>query len=154
MEFDLLVEKKVSKPKVKDIYRVKVEFMHGDADGTTYKTFDFPSEFPNLSVEEWDPTLNELLTYLTAFFSLEHNAGCDFTSGGKFKKKVLNDAGLDDDAIDRVEEAGMWEHDITCEDRMARPEAVTISYFNGLGVEHKVKVLEKGTSTEAKLRSY
>lgn len=154
MEFDLLVEKKIGKPKVKDIYRVKVEFMHGDADGTTYATFDFPSEFPNLKVDNWDISMDELLTYLSAFFSLHHNAAITFTEGGDFKKEVLNKAGLDDNTIGNIDESGMWEGDITCEGRQAFPEAVTITYFNGLGVEHKVKVLEKGTSTEAKLRTY
>ena len=152
MEFDLVVVKQISKPKVKNIYRVVVEFMHGDADGTTYVTFDFPADRPNSGVEEWEPGLNELLTYLHAFFSLHHNAGCDFRMRSKFRKDVLNKAGLDDMAIDRVEEAGMWEGDITCEGYMAAPEAVTITYFNDFGVEHSVKAFEKDTNKEVTFR--
>jgi hypothetical protein len=154
MEFELVVVKQISKPKIKNIYRVVVEFMHGDADGTTYATFDFPADRPNSGVEEWEPGLDELLTYLNAFFSLHHNAGIDFTEGGKFKKEVLNKAGLEDDAINRVDEAGMWESDITCEGRQAFPEAVTITYFNDFGVEHSVKAFEKNSNKEVTFKGH
>jgi len=145
-EFDLVVKKAAKTNKnPKDTYRVTVTFMHGDADGDTTKHKDFPASGDRKSYE---PSLNEVLTYLKAFFDLHWNAGCDFCMGKRsVKEKVLHEAGLDDDAIERCEEDFLWEGDITTDHQyQARPDTVNISYFDQNGVEFVVEAFVKGTS--------
>ena len=147
-EFDLVVVKAAKTNKnPKNTYRVKVEFMHGDADGETTKVLDFPADKDYVR-ERYEPSLNEVLTYLKAFFDLKWNAGCDFCAGrGGFKAQVLHEAGLDDEAIARCEENFLWEGDITTDHQyQARPYAVNISYFDQNGVEFVVDAFVKGTS--------
>lgn len=151
MEFDLVVGNRIEKEVPKNIYRVDVEFMHGDADGETHVTFDFNGSNPNEREAEWEPTLDEVLSYLVAFFSLEWNAGCDFCREGKVKERTLLKFGIDEDARERVEEAGMWEHDITCEEYQARPANAKVTYFDEYGVEHDVDFFEKGTKNKPKM---
>lgn len=151
MEFDLVVATPVVKKQPKNLYRIDVEFMHGDADGETHVKFDFNGTNPNEREDEWDPTMDEVLTYLAAFFSLEWNAGCDFCQEGAVKEETLAKFGLDEDARGRIEEAGMWEGDITCEGYQARPMNAKVTYFNEFGVEHQVEVFEKGTKNKPKM---
>jgi len=151
-EFDLVVVKAAKKnTNPKDTYRVKVKFMHGDADGETVKKADFPVGGVR---EEYEPSIEEVLTYLKAFFDLEWNAGCDFCMDRRGKKDVLHAAGLDDDAIQRCEEDFLWEGDITTDHQyQARPEEVTVTYFDSNGVEFEVDVFLKGTSEKIKFTS-
>ena len=147
-EFDLVVDKAVPlKNKPKNVYRVKVKFMHGDADGETTKSADFPASKDYVR-EDYEPSIDEVLTYLKAFFDLPWNAGCDFCMGRRGKKaEVLHAAGLDDDAIARCEEDFLWEGDITSDHQyQARPDSVNITYFDHNGVEHAVQAFVKGTS--------
>lgn len=147
-EFDLVVVKAAKTNKnPKDTYRVKVTFMHGDADGETTKEMDFPAGKDYVR-ESYEPSIDEVLTYLKAFFDLHWNAGCDFCMcRGDFKEQVLHAAGLDDDAIERCEEDFLWEGDITTDHQyQARPDTVNISYFDQNGVEFVVEAFVKGTS--------
>lgn len=147
-EFDLVIKKAAKTNKnPKDTYRVTVKFMHGDADGETTKHMDFPSSEGYVR-EEYEPSINEVLTYLKAFFDLEWNDGCDFCMGNRgVKEKALHEAGLDDDAIARCEEDFLREGDITSDHQFqARPDTVNISYFDQNGVEFVVEAFVKGAS--------
>lgn len=150
-EFDLVVVKaaKVNK-NPRDTYRVKVVFMHGDADGETVKSMDFPAGKDYVR-EKYEPSIDEVLTYLKAFFDLDWNSGCDFCTGRKDRNRILYAAGLDDDAISRCEEDFLWEGDITTDHQYrARPDKVTITYFDANGVEFNVDAFVKGTSEKLK----
>ena len=108
---------------------------------------DFPAN-KNRICESDIISIDEVLTYLKAFFDLDWNAGCDFCMGRRgIKNKVLHDAGLDDAAIERCEESFLWEGDSTSDYQyQARPDSVNISYFDQNGIEFDVAVFEKGTS--------
>lgn len=152
-EFDLVVVKAAKKnTNPTDTYRVKVKFMHGDADGETVKKSDFPVSGRR---EKYEPSLDEVLTYLKAFFDLGWNTGCDFCRAGRSKRaKILGAAGLDEDAIARCEEDFLWEGDITTDHQyQARPKEVMVTYFDSHGVEFKVDVFLKGTSEKIKFTS-
>jgi hypothetical protein len=146
-EFDQVITKAVPvKNKPKDTYRVAVKFMHGDADGYTTKTQDFPVG-TDYTRESYEPSINEVLLYLKTFFDLEWNAGCEFCMGSKFRKQVLAKAGFDDETIARCEEDFLWESDMTTDHQYrARPESVNITYFDQNGVEFVVEAFVKGTS--------
>ena len=150
-EFDLVVVKAVKPNKnPKNTYRVQVKFMHGDADGETVKMKDFPIDVVR---EEYEPSIDEILTYLKAFFSLDCNARYAFCMGKRgVKEKVLYEAGLDDDAIDRCEEDFLWEGDVTADHQFqASPVEAKITYFDANGVEFEVSAFLKGTKEKVKL---
>lgn len=152
MEFDIVVKQAVSKPQPKNEYHLSVEFMHGDADGETTNTMVFPV---GVEREEWEPTLDQVLTYLSAFFALEWNAGCEFCSNHAYKMKVLAEAGLDEKTVKAVEEFGCYDGDITGDHQIgARPDKVSLIYFNEFGVEHETEIFFKGTNNKPKMTRY
>lgn len=154
-EFDLVVVKAVKTNKnPRDTYRVQVEFMHGDADGETVKHVDFPAGKDHVR-EEYEPSIEEVLTYLKAFFDLEWNDGCDFCMDCGVKKQILNSAGLDDDAIERCEEDFLWEGDMTADHQFqARPSTAKITYFDSNGIEFEIAAFLKGTKEKVSLTRY
>ena len=154
MEFDIVVTKSVEKTTPKNEYRLTVEFMHGDADGETRNTMVFPVG-TDAEREEWEPTLDQVLTYLTAFFALEWNAGCDFCTNHDFKTEVLAKAGLDADTVEIIEEFGCYDGDITCDHQFgARLDSVSLVYFNEFGVEHETEIFFKGTNNKPKMTRF
>lgn len=154
MEFDIVVKQAVTKTQPKNEYHLTVEFMHGDADGETTKTMVFPVG-DDAKREKWEPTLNQVLTYLTAFFDLEWNAGCKFCSNHHFKMEVLAKAGLDKETVGMVEEFGCQDGDITTDHQYdARPDSVSLVYFNEFGVEHETEIFFKGTKDKPKMTRF
>lgn len=152
MEFDIVVKQAVSKPQPKNEYHLSVEFMHGDADGETTNTMVFPV---GVEREEWEPTLDQVLTYLSAFFDLEWNAGCKFCTNHRFKTEVLAKAGLDENTVGMIEEFGCQDGDITTDYQYdARPDKVSLVYFNEFGVEHETEIFFKGTQDKPKMTRF
>lgn len=154
MEFDIVITKPVEKPAPKNEYHLTVEFMHGDADAETRKTMVFPVG-TDAEREEWEPTLDQVLTYLSTFFALEWNAGCDFCMDHDVKMEVLAGAGLDLNAVRAIEEFGCQDGDIPSGFEFdARPASVSLVYFNEFGVEHQTEIFIKGTNTTPKMTRY
>jgi hypothetical protein len=150
MEFDIAIKRAVSKPQPKNEYHLTVEFMHGDADGETTKTMVFPVG-TEAEREEWEPTLDQVLTYLTAFFDLDWNAGCKFCTSRRFKMEVLAKAGLDENTVGMIEEFGCQDGDITTDHQYdARPDKVSWSISMSLALSMRPKFSSKAPTTNPK----
>jgi hypothetical protein len=151
MEFDIVIKQAVNKPNPKNQYHLTVEFMHGDGDGQTKKTMVFPVG-PNAERLSRVPTIDQVLTYLTVFFALEWNDGCDFCMKKSFKLETLAKAGLGAETVSAIEEFGCYDGDITCDHQFgARPDAVELVYFNEFGIKHTTELFFKGTSDKPKM---
>jgi hypothetical protein len=127
MNIDFVVKKPVSVKHPKNKYRLTVKVMHGDADQFENKHQDFAG------IED----LRNYVALFAAFFKLSWNAACD-------KKTVMQ-------AV-RKASVGHWNSpdeaweayydfvgpDVTCDDYLASPHKMFITYFDKDGIEYKV----------------
>jgi hypothetical protein len=116
----------------KNMYELKVEYMHGDADGTTYHTQRY-------SEDEDDEMLIDILGLLHSFQadSLEEAL--------EDMPEIFESQGIED-AHDRVSDFRdtFYEGDITCEGRTAAIVGLDLWWYDNSGTKHDMKVLVNG----------
>ena len=117
---NLVIGKPVVQEKTpKDIFRMHVKVMHGDADMYTTKIWDVERK----DLVELYGTLYMFLRY----FALCHNSACD-------EHRVEEAIGKDwHDTF-----SNLVGGDVTCESRWAMAEEVKITYFSPEGIESDV----------------
>lgn len=129
----------ITKPELKNLYRLSVVFMSGDGDGYETEHYDFKT------VEQLSLYLNVLDTYR----NLEWNQQCDIEESSDWAKI----GGFVDDYKKRSELTPQQRAFIdfgesipgdicTLGETRAAPSSWGVTYFDGEGVEHKTSVVD------------
>ena len=122
----------------KNIYRLTITNMHGDADAETVNTYDFKAEEVEKEAE-YGLTLFELLSALHFYDGLHHGQQCDFCYSSNKRRELMSKAGLSDKVIDNITD--YMDGDCTNDgNTLAMFDGWTLTYFNGAGVEHEVNI--------------
>ena len=120
----------------KNIYRLVITNMHGDADAETVNTYDFDADKIEKG-EEYGLTLFELLEVLHFYDSLHHGQKCDFCYSSSRRRALMSKAGLSDKVTDQITD--YMDGDCTNDgNTLAMFDGWTLTYFNEAGVEHEV----------------
>lgn len=129
--------KKASLPK--NVMKINVENMHGDADQYTTSSYKF-----NLSVAKDVETAEHILSIYEIFKNLDHNSQCDFMYSNANRFRILHDNGItDNNVIDRVFDL-VFERDCTNDgNTWALPQSLNIVYYNEVGTEFHVTAIPK-----------
>jgi len=125
----------VQEPAYKKMYELVVEFMHGDADGTTYHTVFYE--------DDGDEEYNEMLVDI---LGLIHASKADSLDDAMedlpeiFESQGIEDAHARADSF----RDSFYEGDITCEGRSAAIADIEMFYWDDKGVKHGVAIKVNG----------
>jgi hypothetical protein len=110
-------------PRPSNIYRLSVKCMHGDADHYTTHNRDFHAD------EEGQKKLETALAGFIAFCRLDWNTACDW--------EPRKDESLTAEQKESYENIVSYDI-ITCDDRLASPDHIKVTYFSSDGDEYEV----------------
>lgn len=134
------IEIQVGKPSPVEAHRntfeLIVEYMHGDADGTTYQTFYYPHPALTGQLE------SDMIGVVAAL-------GEDRDEVVEAIRTAYQEAGVDNAELE-AERIGdqLYEGDITCDGERATLVDSELFFYNEDGVKHDVTVLVDGTPVE------
>ncbi len=129
MEVQIIIGKRIPQSKTpKSTYQVDIEFMHGDADGTTYRTLKFKEK--DLERLKQYVVLNDCMTKRDNELD-EDKAAEKLIAMGFSEKAAL-------EVIESFRDDTM-EGDITCDGmRNAAVVAFDVTYWDEDGIQHHV----------------
>lgn len=115
-----------------NLYELKVEFMHGDADGATFRDFTY---------DDTPAEVEKLKLLIGLINSLEDNRLDDdqFDVAKEFFLSIDVEEELADE-IAREYSGNFYEGDITCEGRAAPIVDFDLYYWDQFGVQRRVTV--------------
>ena len=122
----------------KNIYRLVIVNMHGDADAETTNTYDFKTSEVSRSPAH-GLGLFELLEVLHFYDKLSQNAQCDFCYSRQKRRELMSNAGFSDKAVDNITD--YMDSDCTnLGNSLAMFDGWTLTCFDSNGVEHEVNI--------------
>lgn len=116
-----------------NVYELKVEFMHGDADGETFR---------ELMYDDTPEELEKLKLFLGLFAWIKSGDRVDEDQEEVAKEFFLS-VGVEEELADELAKEysdSFYEGDITCEGRCAPVVDYDLYYWDQLGVQRTVKV--------------
>lgn len=142
MEFELIIGDRVdAAPRPKNVFKLNLKFMHGDADAYTYKEIYF--DCAGQAVEDNKLTLNSALSYCHIISKLEHNTKYKLLKSQNYlqlKKHLVNE-GMSESEADIIFDSQLCELDLTSDYNFyANLEYFILTSFDSDGDEFSVNV--------------
>lgn len=133
MSYRFRIAGPIEKPKARDVWRLHIKSMSGDADEFNTVVKDFKDLME----------MERHLKVIAAFFTLSWNQGCDDELARETMLKVALEQGWDKGQFGDFH-YDMVGRDVTYSDVMRRPHKMWVTYFDNVGVEHHVNIMKDG----------
>lgn len=139
------VGKCVDSPKITNTTEVVIEYMHGDADHYTTKSFKFPMN----ESSDYDFTENDIVFIIENWLCLNWNLRCDMLSNFYNIGKWISTLGYENTDIFY----DIFEMDITSDDARAHINSCNIYWYNNNGLKFIMDVHDSHNNQKINLRN-
>jgi hypothetical protein len=141
--YNLTIGERITAPKITNTTEIVIEYMHGDADQYTTKSFKFPT---NENPHQF--SINDIIFIMENWFSLNWNLRCELCSKHSMRKKWLTNLGYNPDIV-----YDLFEYDITSDDNRAHIESCKCYWYDENGIKYKFIVNDINNNKEIVLQN-